>query len=601
MAKDALTIDISPALREALQIRSKDAVDYFTLLGLNRGVADEKIIDTAILERSKSLRKWQTSPAYSAECVKLLAILHRAGKIVKDPARRAAYRQEIERAERGEKMDSREEFRDLVRAAMGDSALDALARRELMKFAAENNLSQADAQQIVAQVREEIGAARAAEAARQKDEEWEFRINEAGEEGFILMLDGMESSDLGELSPAELMKQAARFQVPAERAAQLIADFQKSRFKRMIKRVAASGVVSDAQARLLLPKAASYGLDQREAYDIIADYSLSARSTEEALKHLAFAQTFTDADIHNIVENRPVVQRRAGLLAMIPDWLRNLALIGGGCALLLVVGIYLKDNLPGRSGKAAPSAPAATPAPETAAATPAVPAAGAQPTPDAPVASASPTPGLPALEEKPDPPSGMLAFTPEKPGDPPAFEMAITEVTCAQYQEYLKAMLEAPPAGFSTEGAAASRPVTNITWDKAMGYCRWFAKRQGWEPQSVTLPSQAEFLRALRGRTVRSNPLDPNFWSKCRLGKGGAPGPVKSNPLDKIFLGVGQVYDLVGNAAEWGREAKDARRALLGGDCAQTAPDFNPLASRWAPAEQAGGAISFRIVHLLGK
>src|SRR5690242_20615345 len=104
MAKDSLTIDISQPLRDAMQIKARDGVDYFCLLGLSRDVTDEKIIDSAILERSKSLRKWQSSPAYSAETVKLLTVLHRAGKIVKDPGRRSAYRQELERLERGEKM-----------------------------------------------------------------------------------------------------------------------------------------------------------------------------------------------------------------------------------------------------------------------------------------------------------------------------------------------------------------------------------------------------------------------------------------------------------------------------------------------------------------
>jgi formylglycine-generating enzyme required for sulfatase activity len=181
--------------------------------------------------------------------------------------------------------------------------------------------------------------------------------------------------------------------------------------------------------------------------------------------------------------------------------------------------------------------------------------------------------------------------------------MSITEVTCAQYQEFLKATLDAPPAGWlggQFPADAAEKPVTNIPAAKAMAYCTWLAKRKGWAPQSVTLPSHAEFLRAVRGRTTRGEPQSPTFWRRSLLGQGTGPLPVRQAQFDKIFIPESaQMYDLIGNAAEWGREEKGGQRAVLGGDYAQTNPTFNPLEARWVPAETISPTIGFRFVHLL--
>lgn len=597
MAKESLTISVTPAMRDWLQIRTKESLDYFALLGLSRDVGDEKAIETAILERSKTLRKWQNSPQYGTESVKLLSIVHRAGKILKDPRRRDAYRQELLRQERGESMDSRDEFRSLVRAAMADSLFDAGARAELMRYAGEHALSQSAAQEIVAQVREELSAARAAETPTkpQDDTGWEFRIAEEGEEGFLLTLSGMESNagDFTEVSLASLMAQAAKYRIPPERAALLMTEYQKNRFKRMIKRVAAGGIISEAQVRLILPKAAAYGLDQRQAYDLIADYTLSARSTEDALKALAYAQTFSDADINSIIENKPAPRRRRGFFnGALPDWLRNLLLIGAASIALVGLVLWLKGAFQAPRDRI--QANLTTSATPQATATPAVDAG--TPTPAA--ATPSPTPTI-SLEEMPDPPSGMLAFKPQRQEDPPPFEIAVSEVTCAQYDEYLKATLETAPAGWT---GPSEMPVTGLSYQKALDYCTWRAEREAWPKGSVTLPSQAEFLRAASGRTTRGYPTDKasNFWSRAQLGKGVGPALVHQNPFDKIFTGYGQLYDLMGNVAEWGRESRDGQQAILGGDFMQTAPDFNPLATRWVAQSTTSPTLGFRIVHHLG-
>lgn len=599
MAKDSLLLDVSPSIKEVLGIQAANGVDYFTLLGVGRDVEEDGPIDQGVMERSRELRKWQNSPQYGAEVVKLLSALHRAGKILKDPPRRQAYRQQIERNERGDTASATEEFTALVRAAMADGQIDATSRRELTRFASEHGVGSADAQKIVAQVREEMKASRAAEAARPKEDDWEFRIAEQGEEGFALMLQGMEfSGAAADQSPAQLMAQAAKYGITPERAAQFLADFQRTRFKKMIRLVAGGGVVSDAQARLLLAKSPAYGLDQRQAYDLMADYTLSAQSTEEALKSLALAETFNNEDIVQIVDNSSTRGRKAGfsLGQLMPDWLRNLILIGVGVVALVLAVIWVQSNFSSGSkgiiatdDKAAPNDSGSAVAGNTA------------PTGEAPTVP-NPTPSG-KLTAQPDPPSGVLAFNPEKPGDPPAFQMSISEVTCAQYQEFLRATLDAPPSGWlggQYPADAAEKPVTNIPAAKALAYCAWLAKQRGWAPQSVTLPSHAEFMRALRGRTTRGDPQSPTFWRRSRLGQGTGPLAVKQAQFDKIFIpNAAQMYDLIGNAAEWGREEKNGQRAVLGGDFTQTSPDFNPLAVRWFAADATSPEIGFRFVHLM--
>jgi formylglycine-generating enzyme required for sulfatase activity len=185
--------------------------------------------------------------------------------------------------------------------------------------------------------------------------------------------------------------------------------------------------------------------------------------------------------------------------------------------------------------------------------------------------------------------------------------MAITEVTRAQYQEYLKATLETPPQGWSDDPAQMNLPVTGVSWDKAMGYCRWLAAKQGWKLDSVTLPSHAEFLRAaLRARTSKgliAKLGGQSLWKKARLGSGSGPAAVKSNPFDELFYlaSNGQVYDLVGNVAEWGCEAQGELKSVLGGDFQQAAADFNPFTQRWLPGTTSNPALGFRVVHRLGQ
>lgn len=605
MANENLTLTVSPTLLEALAIRAEGPLSFFKLLGIRRDVEDPAAIDRAVMERSRALRQWQTSPQYGREAVRLLSVVHRAATILKDPNRRAAYRQELERLERGETRGPMDEFVDLVRAALADGQLDLAARAELGQFAQQHGISPVHVQEILKEVGDSMAAARKAESAQAASPgapgAWDFRIAEEGEEAFGTMLSALQQNEsLGDASYERLLAEAARYGVPADRASVLLAEFQKTRFRNMVRRVAHGHIVSEAQSRILLPKAAAYGLDQVVAFEIISDYTLSVMTPDDILAGLSMAETFDQTEIEEFVESRsdqpapaaPPI--RAQLGRRMPQWLSLGILVIAAAGALFLLAKWFNTRKPPNDIAVLP--PDAQPRPTV-----------------APVATG--TPEVSFAEWKPpfdfrnlpDPVSGFLVLVPEKPGDPPKFEILMNEVTCAMYGEYVRATLAEAPAGWAPGGlvppGADQLPVTNVTYDQAMGFAKWFAAQRGYDPAGVRVPTEAEYLRALRGRTTRDDPSKPNYWERAsvRLASRQRLYPVRQEQFDKIFLpGVGQIYDLVGNAAEWGFDERGGKRIVLGGD--YTRPDtYNHLDPQWREPNSAAPTIGFRLVHVPGR
>ena len=220
----------------------------------------------------------------------------------------------------------------------------------------------------------------------------------------------------------------------------------------------------------------------------------------------------------------------------------------------------------------------------------------------------TPTPGdeeEPPLFPLPDPPSGRLRLDPERPGDPPPFEIAIAEVSCEEYQLFLRMTQTPPPAhwnGPDFPPGHAQRPATGMTWDQAMSYCEWYALKESLEPASVRLPTIAEFKRSLRGRTPVGDPLARDFWQKARLSQARESDEVKGNRWDRVQIPEkGQIYDLMGNVTEWGYDNRDGQHPHLGGGFHIDDPTFNPLTTRWRRPSDTGEAVGFRYVHMLNE
>ena len=130
------------------------------------------------------------------------------------------------------------------------------------------------------------------------------------------------------------------------------------------------------------------------------------------------------------------------------------------------------------------------------------------------------------------------------------FSIAETEVTNAQYAEFIKDTGHKSPAGWNKEvfpKDSDNFPVVNISWKDAADYCEWLGKKLG---MKVRLPSEAEWELAARGKELNKYPWG-NEWNKDAAiseETGGKISAVKSFPINRSPFGA---YDMAGNVWEW--------------------------------------------------
>ncbi|MEO5634902.1 SUMF1/EgtB/PvdO family nonheme iron enzyme [Gaiella sp.] len=203
----------------------------------------------------------------------------------------------------------------------------------------------------------------------------------------------------------------------------------------------------------------------------------------------------------------------------------------------------------------------------------------------------------------------------------PAFRLAATPVTNAQYFEFVEATNHpAPPHwadGVIPDGLE-QQPVTYVDWFDAGAYCRWAQAR---------LPTEAEWEKGARGADGRlypwgdnePEPLDivlnqHNIRALAAFGLGskeGAPTAVGSFAEGASPYGA---LDMAGNVWEWvssayapypyreddGREeqATGLPRVLRGGSYASTSPHYlrGAMRSRSSPGRRSAH-IGFRVAR----
>jgi formylglycine-generating enzyme required for sulfatase activity len=133
-----------------------------------------------------------------------------------------------------------------------------------------------------------------------------------------------------------------------------------------------------------------------------------------------------------------------------------------------------------------------------------------------------------------------------------SFAMDRTEVTNAEYAQFVNEMKHAPPGNWQGDRpfqGSEMLPVVNVSYQDAVEFAKWRSKRDG---VTYRLPTEEEWEYAARGGDQGNMYPWGSAWVSGRAGvkDSGAvgPKPVGSYPEDKTRWGV---LDMAGNVYEW--------------------------------------------------
>jgi formylglycine-generating enzyme required for sulfatase activity len=194
------------------------------------------------------------------------------------------------------------------------------------------------------------------------------------------------------------------------------------------------------------------------------------------------------------------------------------------------------------------------------------------------------------------------------------FAIDRTEVTNAEYAEFVKETGHAPPPGVWENGepgeGLARLPVTNVTQEDARAFAAWRSRRDG---VTYRLPTEEEWEFAARGGdSTRAYPWGADWAQGYANLSGAGPAPVGSFPLGRTPQGLD---DMVGNVWEWtSSEAsmykgndrtllkpEDRGKLVIRGGAYNNAPDgdkpMTVTARSWFPKSFRDKALGFRLVR----
>jgi len=155
--------------------------------------------------------------------------------------------------------------------------------------------------------------------------------------------------------------------------------------------------------------------------------------------------------------------------------------------------------------------------------------------------------------------------------DFPAYRIGKFLVTNKQYDVFMrKAKKSATEIGWKNQRIPAERenhPVTGVSWNDALAYCRWLNKETG---RNYSLPNEAQWEKACRGRKFASeskvypwgDEFNPELISKRELSAMDDKELAPQNDYD--------CFDFVGNVQQW-------TCSLWGTDWKKPDDDFNSV------------------------
>jgi serine/threonine-protein kinase len=194
-----------------------------------------------------------------------------------------------------------------------------------------------------------------------------------------------------------------------------------------------------------------------------------------------------------------------------------------------------------------------------------------------------------------------------------AFAIDRTEVTNADYAQFIRETSHEPPADWAGKNAPAGQeqwPVRNVSFNDAQAFAEWRSKRDG---ASYRLPSEEEWEYAAKGATSYRYPWGDQWLGGRANVNTQAPRPVGSYPEGASGFGA---LDMLGNVAEWtssraklypnntALEALDAgQRAMIvvRGGSYESSPEMPQPVSvtqrGWYPASHKSSTIGFRLIR----
>ena len=192
------------------------------------------------------------------------------------------------------------------------------------------------------------------------------------------------------------------------------------------------------------------------------------------------------------------------------------------------------------------------------------------------------------------------------------FAIDRTEVTNAEYAEFVKATGHAPPktwGGAAPKAGDARLPVSNVSFDDAEAFAAWRSKRDG---VTYRLPTEEEWEYAARGKSSRLYPWEGSSVDNRAAIVSAGPSPVGSFPQGATPEGV---LDMLGNVWEWTRSEatmyKGNNRTVLreedrgemvvrGGSYESSLDGDEPITAtsrRWVMKDSISPVLGFRLVR----